>query len=279
MRLWDQLETGCFAPAQGGLRPLQSIRVVNWNINRGQQLNAVLDFLRDARADVILLQESDVNAQRTQRRNVAREIAQALGMNYVFGCEFEELTQGDHNSPAYHGQATLSRLPLSSSRILRFNSQSDFWRPRWFIPRIHAFQRRLGARMALVSHIPCFAKQLVVYNVHLESRGNDALRGRQLIEILDDVHQYHSDVPVVIAGDFNLDLSREPLASMIENVMFNNPFKNVEIRKTTTRSPLGRARAIDWILVRGRLNCAAPEVHDSVRASDHYALSITFLCN
>jgi len=35
-------------------------------------------------------------------------------MNYVFGREFQELTQGSRAAPAYHGQATLSRWPLSS---------------------------------------------------------------------------------------------------------------------------------------------------------------------
>ena len=29
-------------------------------------------------------------------------------MNYVFGCEFQELTQGSRRSPEFHGQATLS---------------------------------------------------------------------------------------------------------------------------------------------------------------------------
>ena len=54
------------------------MRILSWNINRGQKPDAVIEFLRDAKADVILLQESDVNARRTHRRNVAREIAQAL---------------------------------------------------------------------------------------------------------------------------------------------------------------------------------------------------------
>ena len=279
LRPSDQLETGSFAQAQGGLKRLQSIRVVNWNINRGQQLNAVLNFLKEATADVVLLQESDVNAQRTQRRNVAREIAQALRMNYVFGCEFEELAQGDQNSPAYHGQAILARLPLSASHILRFHRQSGFWRPRWFIPRIRPLQRRLGARIALVSHIACFEKPLVVYNVHLESRGNNALRCSQLTEVLDDARQCDSEMPVVIAGDFNLDLSREPAVSIIGGARFNNPFNNGNVRSTTTRSRLGRARTIDWMLTRGPLACVGAELHDSVRASDHYPLSITLLSN
>jgi hypothetical protein len=38
-------------------------------------------------------------------------------------------------SPAYHGQATLCRWRLKNPRVIRFRSQSGFWRPRWFLPR------------------------------------------------------------------------------------------------------------------------------------------------
>jgi endonuclease/exonuclease/phosphatase family metal-dependent hydrolase len=225
-----------------------------------------------------LLQETDVNAARTHYRNIAREIAQTLRMNYVFGCEFEELTQGDRHSPAYHGQATLSRLPLSASRIIRFASQSGFWRPRWFIPKIGPFQRRLGARMALVSHVEWFEKQLVVYNVHLESRSSDALRYDQLAEIFNDARQFSSEVPAIVAGDFNLDLSEKTVASMISDAKFNNPFHSGKAHQTTMPSRLRRSRAIDWILTRGPINCAEPDLHDSVCASDHYPLSLSLLC-
>ena len=60
---FERLETGFFAPSKNGLTPLRSMRILSWNINRGQQLDAVIEFLRDAKADVILLQESDVNAR------------------------------------------------------------------------------------------------------------------------------------------------------------------------------------------------------------------------
>ena len=270
----EQLETDSFAPANDALEALDSIRIVSWNVNRGLQLDGVVDFLADASADLILLQEVDVNARRTHHRNIAREIAHALRMNYVFGCEFEELTQGNHNSPAYHGQATLSRLPIAESRILRFRRQSGFWRPRWYVPAIPKFQRRLGARMALVSHIDWFGKQLVVYNVHLESRGHDDLRCGQLTEIFDDAHQYGFEVPAVTAGDFNFDLRQGPAASAIASGPFNNTLHNGDVRPTTTQSRLGRARAVDWILTRGALDCAEVELHRSVRASDHYPLSL-----
>ena len=275
MTTLDQLEIGSFAPAREVWHPLDSIRIVSWNINRGLHLNEILDFLANASADLVLLQETDVNARRTQNRNIAREIARTLRMNYVFGREFQELTQGNSNLPAYHGQATLSRLPLLESRILRFRRQSGFWRPRWFVPKMHLFQRRLGARMALVSHIPWLERLLVVYNVHLESRGDDQLRCEQLAEILQDMQRYDPGVPILVAGDFNFDLSQPPAASLVAGSSLHSPFQRGSERPTTTQPRLGRARTIDWILVRGPLTCAGTVLHDSVLASDHYPLSLT----
>ena len=104
---------------------------MSWNIDRGSKLHKVIEFLAGEKADIVLLQEADLNARRTHHINVAREIAQKLAMNYVFGREFQELTQGSKTSPAYHGQATLSHWPLSNSRIIRFQRQSHFWRPHW----------------------------------------------------------------------------------------------------------------------------------------------------
>jgi endonuclease/exonuclease/phosphatase family metal-dependent hydrolase len=271
----EEIETGSYLSATDSRAPGHEIRVVSWNINRGEQLDGVLEFLGRTPADLILLQETDLNARRTQYRNVAREIAQALRMDYVFGFEFEELTQGNRDSPAYHGQATLSRLPISESRILRFRRQSGFWRPRWYIPMIPGFQRRLGARMALVSHISWLETQLIVYNVHLESRGDDALRCSQLVEIIQDAQRYDSAVPIIVAGDFNFDLSQQPAASLLADSPLDSPFQSGSVRPTTTRSRLGSARTIDWILTRGPLTSLGAELDDSVLASDHYPMSLT----
>ena len=273
---WPQIrmETGSFLSTADSYAPGHEVRVISWNINRGQQLDEVLQFLHRTPADLILLQETDVNARRTQNRNVAREIAQALRMDYVFGCEFEELAQGSSSSPAYHGQATLSRMPISESRILRFSRQSGFWRPRWFIPQLEKSQRRLGGRMALVSHVTWSEKRLLVYNLHLESRGSDRLRSSQLAEVVTDIHQCGSVLPVVVGGDFNFELSREPAISVVNGAWLQNPFNHGNRRPTITRPRLGRARALDWILVGGPLRYGRPELYDSVVASDHYPLSV-----
>jgi len=67
----QEIETGDFATWRWVLCPPSSIRVLNWNINRGLQLPRILDFLADAKPDVILLQESDLNARRTHHLNIA----------------------------------------------------------------------------------------------------------------------------------------------------------------------------------------------------------------
>lgn len=270
----EQIETGSFGPGKPYSTHTEAVHLVTWNINRGLQLNGILDFLSDARADVILLQEADINALRTERRNVAREIARSLEMNYVFGCEFQELSEGSSGSPALHGQATLSRLPLSGARILRFRNQSRFWEPRWYIPTWNPFQRRLGGRMALVSNVYLPGRTLLLYNVHLESRGDDVLRCNQLSELFADVGQSNSDLLVVIAGDFNFDLSRQPAASIVRNMQFANQLNGTGHPTTIAPSGVHSGRAIDCILTKGPLVTREAKVHDTIHGSDHYPLSL-----
>jgi endonuclease/exonuclease/phosphatase family metal-dependent hydrolase len=108
------------------MKPLQAnlgkiLRVVQWNIERGlefdalrfalsdpRQFNALMedkgskagederakirqeiDFLR--KADVLVLNEVDWGVNRTLFRNVADELARALNMNYAYGVEFVEV--------------------------------------------------------------------------------------------------------------------------------------------------------------------------------------------
>lgn len=269
-----EIEVGNFAPRRPFLGPPESICIVDWNINRGLRLNGILDFLRGARADLILLQECDLNARRTHRLNIAREIAQKLEMNYVFGREFQELTQGSDSAPAYHGQVTLSRWPLSNPRIIRFKRQSTFWRPRWFLPDIEPLQERIGGRMTLVTETIVGGRVLVSYNLHLESRGDDRMRCSQLEECLKDALQYKSVMPVVLAGDLNMDVSRTSADGALSETLFQSAFSRPPDPTTPPHSFFDRGRAIDWVFTRGPVKTTCASVHTSVTASDHYPLSL-----
>ena len=271
-----EILTGNFASARLLIRPPSSLRVVDWNIDRGLQLPGIIDFLASANADIVILQEVDLNARRTHRLNIAEEIARKLRMNYVFGREFQELVQGTEASPAYHGQATLAKWPILNSRLIRFSRQSHFWQPRWFLPRIEPFQERLGGRIALIAEINVAGNKLLTYNLHLESRSNNDLRLSQVEEVLSDVARQDYLCPIAIAGDFNLDASKDAaVASAFAKAGFQDAIAAPRIATTPAHHLFESRRKIDFAFVRGPIRAASGRVHDLVTASDHYPISFT----
>jgi endonuclease/exonuclease/phosphatase family metal-dependent hydrolase len=136
-------------------------------------------------------------------------------------------------------------------------------------------QRRLGGRMALVSSVQMLNRTLVLYNVHLESRGSDELRYAQVSEIFSDVYQHYPDSSVLVAGDFNFDLSKEPAATLVSRTGFASVLHHGSLRPTTTPSRIRAPRSIDWVLSRGPVAASEVSLHDSICGSDHYPLSLT----
>lgn len=262
-----------FAPNQWLSWPRSSVRVVDWNIDRGLRLVEIIDFLSDSKADLFLLQEVDINAYRTHRLNIAQEIARKLRLNYVFGREFVELTQGSKASPAYHGQATLSRWKISNSRIIRFERQSDFWKPRWYKPKLEAFQERLGGRLALFSQIDIQGLPIVTYNVHLESRSDDDLRLNQLNEVLRDAKTFEPARALIVAGDLNLNASTPQVSELLTRAGFRDAAPTARVATTPHRRLLEPGRHIDWAFVRGSSQPYAGKVLKSIKASDHYPIT------
>jgi endonuclease/exonuclease/phosphatase family metal-dependent hydrolase len=248
--------------------PRDAFRILSWNIERGLRFRKVLDFLRTADADLFLLQEVDLNARRTRYRDVAYDLAQALNLNYAFGMEFQELSQGTTSRPAFHGMATLSPWPLSKARIIRFRHQSTFWKPRWYMPDLPVFQRRLGGRIALVAEAEIAGSKVVTYNLHLESRGNDALRIQQLTEVLADCGRYTDQPKFIVGGDFNLNAGSGSAAAALRGAGFQDA---VRLPHTPTTVD---AHVIDWIFISDTLHYQG-RVYGDVRASDHYPVAAT----
>ena len=270
-----EIVAGKFAPFRWVIWPPSSLRIVDWNIDRGLHLQAIIDFLAATNADILILQEVDLNARRTQRLNIAEEIARKLQMDYVFGREFEELVQGSKASPAYHGQATLSKWPISNPRLIRFSRQSHFWQPRWFLPRIELFQQRLGGRIALVAQINVAGSKLVTYNLHLESRASDELRLSQVEEVLSDAARQDPQCPLVVAGDFNLDASKDGAGLAFARAGFRESITVPRTPTTPGRHLFEPGHRIDWAFVRGPIRAGSGRVHNQVKASDHYPISFT----
>jgi endonuclease/exonuclease/phosphatase family metal-dependent hydrolase len=180
-----------------------SLRMAEWNIERGENFDWVLLALKDEKAfrsrvkkdnpsldpaqlekaaaeasilrqaSVLVLNEVDLGMTRSNYHDVARELAAALKMNFVFGAEFvevdplklgtEELTDADVGGdqelkteleaqlkadPAryegLHGSAILSRYPISNVRLQRLPDCYD-----WFQQEISSISKiEQGKRVA-----------------------------------------------------------------------------------------------------------------------------------
>ena len=186
-------------PAPGG----RALRAVAWNIQRG----ARLDDLRRAvlappfaGADLLLLSEVDVGLGRSGNRNVARELAEALGMSYAFGVSYLALTDdfgddaaGRENTLALSGAAILSRYPIGRVENVDLPELRDKFR---------SSEKRLGKKRALLAEIALPDGPLAVAACHLDSNASPAQRARQLGGVLDSVDR-SGVARALVGGDFN----------------------------------------------------------------------------
>ena len=167
-----------------------SLRVAFWNIERGLELEniqllltdkerfiakvaaerkhaketgktvrqvEIKNVLRDIEvlqaADVLVLNEVDWGVKRTEYREVVRELAEALNMNWAYGVEFLELDPKQLGADSFeevedqkarqelldffkvdedrvralHGNAVLSRYPIRSARLVPFSVGYDWF--------------------------------------------------------------------------------------------------------------------------------------------------------
>ncbi len=243
---------------------LKSIRIMTWNIDHGSRLNDIAAAMAIHPADLCLLQEVDWNTERSAQQDVAANLARRLALNGFYAIEFEELSQ-EHGRPAFIGQATLTRLPILHSRVLRFERQSGFWQPRSWIPSdMPLMQRRLGNRIALVTEIQFAGQLVVVYNAHLESRSAGSIQREQLDEIVEDTKRYPATTTVILGGDLNTKYLPSFFLRRLESQGFRSALGE-HIERTHKI-----AMSLDWIFAKGPLSVQAGVVRRDITASDHY---------
>lgn len=188
-------------------------------------------------ADIVALQEVDVNRARSGAIDQAHQLGERLGMTVRFGPTVE------HGSEQY-GIATLTRLPVLDSRQV-------------CLPR----RAQREPRCALVTRLAWRDIELDMINTHLSTQLSE--RGQQLAALLAALGEDRA-AETVIAGDFNC-------------TPWSRPFRALCCGLTSAASPRSwPARLpvvpVDHILFRGRLRVVrsglwrGPGVR---RASDH----------
>lgn len=244
-----------------------SLKIINWNIERGIHLPDVTEYLQKVSPDIAVLQEVDINTRRS-RTDIPESLAQILKLNYAFAPAFEELSQGSSaEAPAIQGQATLSRFPVKASRMIRFKDQSTFWEPRAYLPKWALFQRRHGGRVALVNELDVHGRLWVVYNLHLESRSGGDLQDKQLDETLADMKRYPADTPILLVGDLNTKYHPFAVLHRLQKLGFASCFGDSVMRSHVI------VGWFDWIFVHGPVACEEPQMPHNVKGSDHFPLT------
>ena len=262
-RLRDVLSTilrtgpGCeAAPPRDPAR----VRAVHWNIEHGNWYAQVERALREhpelAAADLMTLNEVDLGMARATNRDVAADLAGALGLHAAWAPLFLETTHGRHddareaagrgNDESLFGIAILSRWPFGDVRIVELPSPARFQ---------YDSEGMYGRFVALVASIERPAEPFVAVSLHLEvhrTREHRAAQMRVLIDHLRDERR-----PIILGGDFNshtFDRGRwwHPLAGAAVLSTWPGPLLRRRLLwpdRGPTREPLFdtlRAAGFDW---------------------------------
>ncbi|MBA2340979.1 MAG: hypothetical protein H0V88_11325 [Pyrinomonadaceae bacterium] len=197
------------------------IRAVAWNIERGKSLPQIIRALNThpllAKSDLLLLTELDYGMARTGNAHIAREIAEALRMNYVFAPCYLALNKGSgleaeaagENTQSLHGNAVLARFPLHRAHSFALPNGKD---------KMRGKEKRLGCQRAVIADMQHpMAGQLRVVSLHLDAHSTQNHRYQQMRLLLDHLKDLRPRVPVVIGGDWNTSTynSRRALYSIL----------------------------------------------------------------
>jgi len=208
---------------------MQKIRLATWNINSARlRMPQILRFLKEYEVDVLCLQEI-----KCQNEQFPQEELCALGYVHI----------ALNGQKAYHGVATVSRLPLNIVEKTVFGGIDE--------------ARHLNIELTEVKR----ARQLVqIHNFYVPAGGDVADAGlnpkfAHKLQFLEDMassfsQQKMNAPPMILVGDLNI----APLA--------NDVWSHKQMLKVVSHTPieveqlLKVSQSLDWI---DALRCHVPE--------------------
>jgi len=195
-------EAGIFAPPEEE-KPFY--RAVCWNIERGIEFEGIVHTLKThpllKEADLFFLPETDLGMARSANRNVAKEIARELRLNYYFVPTYINLCKGNgtelhfdgENTLGIHGNAILSRYPLKDFHKIPLHNNKDKMKGR---------EKRIGHQQALCCTVVFPQAETRLICAHLDAHSSKRHRRDQMEKILKDVRQL-PPLPSLFGGDLN----------------------------------------------------------------------------
>ncbi|RII11951.1 Endonuclease/Exonuclease/phosphatase family protein [Streptomyces sp. YIM 130001] len=249
------------APGHGGGHG-PSLRAVSYNMHAGAGADEVFDLERQVRelraldADVIGLQEVDVHwDQRSEWRDLAGELAEALDM-YVYFAPIYSLDPAGAGEPRReYGVAVLSRhriLEAENHEITRLSTQDP--------DPVPAPAPGFGEVVLRVRGVPVH-----VYVTHLDYRPDPSIRVAQIADtrriMAEDCDTRGRCPRQVLLGDFNAEPSAGELGPLWQELRDADP-------GAPTFPAAEPVKRIDYVAVGGGLGVSGAAVRGGV-GSDH----------
>ncbi|GGU28696.1 endonuclease/exonuclease/phosphatase family protein [Nocardioides albus] len=222
----------------------RNLTVMTFNIKGGKvspgELGGIAGVIRDAGADIVLLQEVDQNRRRSGNVDQPAVIASQLGMQSVFGANAYITDRGGY------GTAILSRFPIDGYDNTH-------------LPNSGGKEQRGLLRANIIVE----GQRLVVFNTHLDHT-SDSLRQAQIGAVMAKVNAY--DGAKLLGGDLNAGSGSGVLGTALASLS--------DAGASLGASHDGGGR-VDYLLPNSWLAAGDGDV-DPTGLSDHHAVTIDF---
>lgn len=251
-------ESGKAATLKTQAQTPSELKVVSYNIRwrSGDDLKKITKLLQEdpeiGSAAILALQEVDRRKKRSRNSNVAKIMADELGMHYAWAAP-PAAKAGDEEET---GIAILSIYPLSDVQ-------------RIVLPHEGPNKRR---RAALGATVEIGDQKWRVYSAHAETRLDLDKKIEQYKSLLDDLARYPADMPAIVMGDFNTweSSADRKTIKLFSGAGLRTPFGSQSTFKRRILMVPIEFR-LDWVWLRG-LDASSYGIDRDVGVSDHWPL-------
>ncbi|MGN5956377.1 endonuclease/exonuclease/phosphatase family protein [Sphingobacterium lactis] len=233
----------------------QTVRILTYNIHHANppskpnfiDLPAIAKVINDAKADIVGIQEVDINVSRSEMVNQAEKLAELTGMEYYF-------SKGINLEKGYYGTLILSKHKIVGKR-------------RYDLPMPVQSENR---SLAIVDVELPGGKTISLANTHLDLKPENRIAQAEFINELGELYSK----PLIFVGDLNAKPDSEPI-KILEKYFV----RNTKTNKPTSPNVNPR-NEIDYIMVlkNQKFEWKSYSVINESYASDHLPLlaEITF---
>ena len=220
----------------------------------GLDLKRIADVIRDAKADIVGLQEVDRFWVRSGGVDQPRVLAQLLAMSVCFGPNLQLPAEGSVGVPREYGTAILSRFPLKDCRNMHLARAADANEQRGLLSA--EVETPSGSVRVMVTHLSIVEADRVLQTKELAAAVAE------------------SRAPTILMGDLNTRPNAESLRPLLAKMRDLWTLAGKGDGLTSASHPQRPPRnRIDYILVSPGMETSGIEVltNDVTRmASDHY---------